>query len=100
MYRWLRQISRDENFMNCISLTDRAINEQYDVRLLFGFDFSQPRSVELKNIGDFDEFLTEKMRKMATAQDFEQEREERYFGEIFQLLAGLCKEIVLGNMMF
>ena len=34
IYRWMRELSLDENFKGCISLTDRALEEQYDMDLL------------------------------------------------------------------
>lgn len=88
MYEWLRQLSRDENFMNCICLTDRAIDEQYDVELALRFlVFRNLDEESLKNIGDITEFLTEKMENMAFSKDFAMEEEGRYFKETFKLLA-------------
>jgi hypothetical protein len=31
-YRWLRQLSEDQNFSSCVALSDRAVEEQYDIK--------------------------------------------------------------------
>jgi len=92
MYRWLRELSRDENFTSCINLTDKAIIEQYDLELVLRFlVFRDLDSATLKNIGDLDDFLTKRMRKVAVSEDFDQEKEGRYFKETFELLAKTTK---------
>ncbi|BCL83999.1 DUF262 domain-containing protein [Ktedonobacteria bacterium brp13] len=88
MYRWLRQLSEDENFMSCANLTDRAISEQYDLELVLRFIiFRNLDSAALKNIGDLDEFLTKKMRSIAISKDFDKEKESIYFKGTFEILA-------------
>jgi hypothetical protein len=92
MYRWLRQLSYDENFTSCVDLTDRAISEQYDLELILRFlVFRNLDNTIWKNIGDLDDFLTKKMREMAISKDFDQEKEDRYFKGTFELLAKTTK---------
>jgi hypothetical protein len=88
MYEWLRRLSHNENFTSCVSLTDRAIDEQYDVELVLRFlVFRNLDDEALTNIGDIADFLTEKMENMAFSKDFDMEKEGRYFTETFELLA-------------
>ena len=88
LYEWLRKLSRDENFVNCTNLTDKAINEQYDVELVLRFIvFRDMNILDLKNIHDLDEFITKKMRQIAEAKEFDTEKEGTYFQRTFELLA-------------
>ena len=92
MYNWLRELSRDENFINCVNLTDKAINEQYDVELVLRFlIFQKIDSSVLKNVGDLDEFLTKKLREIATSKEYDMEEASRGFKETFELLAKTTK---------
>lgn len=93
MYTWLRQLSHDENFTNCINLTDRAINEQYDVELVLRFlVFRSLDDTVLRNIGDLDDFLTTQMETMAYSKEYNQEIEGRYFKETFEILVNSTKD--------
>lgn len=92
MYEWIRLLSRDDNFVGCVSLTDRAIDEQYDVELALRFlVFRNIDDESLRNIGDIADFLTEKMENMAFSREFDMEKEDRYFKETFKLLASTTK---------
>ena len=60
MYEWLRQLSYNENFTSCVSLTDRAIDEQYDAELVLRFlAFRNIDDEALRNIGDMAESCTQ-----------------------------------------
>ena len=37
LYQWLRELSQDKNFISCVALSDRAIEEQYDMELVLRF---------------------------------------------------------------
>lgn len=88
MYEWLEQLSHDENFVNCVCLTDNAIVEQYAVELVLRFlVLRSVRSELLKDSGDLDRFLTEVMEGMASSKEFDMKREGEYFRETFALLA-------------
>lgn len=65
-YRWLLDLSKDPNFQRCVALTDRNLNEQYDVELIVRFLlFRNSTKSDLKNIGDLGEFLTDNIVDMA-----------------------------------
>ncbi|GCE03959.1 DUF262 domain-containing protein [Dictyobacter aurantiacus] len=92
MYEWIRDLSQDENFTSCVSLTDRAIDEQYDVELVLRFlVFRSLEGEILKNIGDLDDFLTRQMEKIALSKDYDMEKESTYFKGTFSLLANTTK---------
>lgn len=88
MFDWLVSLSSDENFLNCVNLTDRAANTRYDMELALRFlIFRNLALSEIKNIDDLDEFLTDQMMQKAESKDFDQEKEAKYFRETFELLA-------------
>jgi hypothetical protein len=37
LYKWIRELSRDPNFVTCVALSERALNEQYDMELVSRF---------------------------------------------------------------
>lgn len=87
-YRWLLDLSKDPNFQRCIALTDRSLNEQYDVELIVRFLlFRNSTQSNLKNIGDLGEFLTDNIVDMARKQNFDKEQEEEAFRFVFRQLA-------------
>src|SRR5262249_29943533 len=93
VYAWLRRLGFEENFTTCISLTDRAIEAQYDVELVLRFlVFRHLEGKIVRNISDLDEFLTSKMEEMAASDQFDMQKEEMYFKDTFELLAKTLKE--------
>lgn len=93
VYLWLEKLSQEEDFKSCVSLTERATNEQYDLELILRFlVFYKLEEVALKNIGDLDDFLTEQMERVAQNDAFNKEEEEKVFKETFHLLANTVEE--------
>jgi hypothetical protein len=89
-YRWLRELSGDQNFITCIALSDRAIEEQYDMELVLRFIvFRTMPSDSFVNLGELGEFLTDKAKTLAQDKTFNFEREEAAFRETFGLLASV-----------
>jgi hypothetical protein len=87
MYRWMRNLSKDPNFVECVALTDRALDEQYDMELVLRFVVFRTLDVsELKKIGDLGDFLTERMIEIAQDKRFDFEEEEKAFAKTFRLL--------------
>lgn len=82
LYRWLRQLSQDMNYKECVVLTDRATEEQYDIELVLRFViFRTMQDDQLKRIGDLNDFLTSKMLDISNL-----EQEENAFKQTFRLL--------------
>jgi hypothetical protein len=88
MYHWMKKLSQNEAFQTCLSLSDRSLDEQYDIELLLRFlVFRAIDERELRGIGDIGVFLTDKMVEMATKQNYDYEGEEKAFNATFEILA-------------
>jgi hypothetical protein len=86
-YTWLKSLALYEPFQECISLSERPLKEAYDVELVLRFlIFSEIDETELTRIGDVGVFITEKMRLIASDQDFDFNRWELIFKRTFDLL--------------
>jgi len=86
-YGWLRSLADYEPFKNCIALSDRPVEEAYDVELVLRFViFSRMDLKDLKEIGDVGIFLTERMRQVSTDPAFDQGAYEKSFKETFEML--------------
>lgn len=87
IYQWMRELSRSEDFKECISLTDRALDEQYDMDLLLRFFILRKLPEKnLKTIGDINEFLTEQMVEMVSEKRLNLEEEAKAFKTTFSIL--------------
>lgn len=85
-YKWLRQLSQDNNFKESVVLTDRATEQQYDMELALRFIVLRNMQEEkLKNIGDLNDFLTNEMLELAKS-DLDLEEEGKAFRRTFQIL--------------
>jgi hypothetical protein len=93
LYKWLRKLSRDDHFMACVALSERPIDEQYDMELVLRFVvFRTMPPAELRTIGDVGEFLTEKAKTLAQDKSFDYGGEEAAFREAFALLAATLED--------
>jgi len=87
MFSWLSELSKDEEFEQCILLTDRAKEEQYDMDLALRFVvFRTLDAKEVKKAKDINEFVTEKMLEIANSKDFNFDEETRAFKSTFRIL--------------
>ena len=87
IYRWLRTLSQNDDFRECISLTDKALEEQYDMDLALRFViFRTMDNNQLNNIGDVNEFLTDKMIELTSSNQINIEEETEAFQFTFDLL--------------
>jgi hypothetical protein len=87
MFEWMRSLSKFDAFKECTALTDRAMDEQYDLELVLRFlVFRQFDEAQMRNIKDLGEFLTEKMIQLAGSSDFKRDEEEKAFKQTFTIL--------------
>jgi hypothetical protein len=88
LYHLMRSLADYEAFKNCIALSDRLYEEQYDMELVLRFILLFDKDEEyLKNLGgDVSVFLTEKMREMAVNRELNYNQIERAFKTTFDLL--------------
>ena len=86
-YRWMRDLSQYDGFRESVLLTDRAIEEQYDMDLVLRFlIFRTMPEKDLKEIGDINEFLTEQMIDAVSGNKFNIEEETKAFEHTFSFL--------------
>ncbi|HLL46464.1 MAG TPA: DUF262 domain-containing protein [Longimicrobiaceae bacterium] len=87
LYRWMLGLAADPGFQECVALSDRALDEQYDMELVLRFlvfrTMPEPR---LSTIGDMGEFLTDKAVELAELRHLDLATEEHAFRTTFQIL--------------
>jgi uncharacterized protein with ParB-like and HNH nuclease domain len=87
LYKWLKRLSTNEDFRECVALSDRAGDEQYDMELVLRFlVFRTMPPSGLVNLGDLGDFLTDKAAELAKDKAFDRREEEKAFLATFQLL--------------
>ena len=66
LHQWMRSLVSYEPFKDCIALSERLFDEQYDMELLLRFILLfNTDEKNLRNLGDVGVFLTDKMIEMA-----------------------------------
>ncbi len=86
-YKWLSRLSQDENFKATIPLTDKALEEQYDVELaLRFFVYKSISATDVNTTKDIGKLLTDKMIEFAESDEFNLDTEESNFKTAFLLL--------------
>jgi|SRR3989344_6527369 len=86
-YIWLLELSKDQNFLDTVSLSDKQIEEQYNMELVLRFlIFKNSGLEEIKSSNDIAEFLNEKTQEMCLNATFNQEIEKSSFLKVFKLL--------------
>ena len=87
-YNWILGLSTDENFISTTALSDKNLQEAYDVELVLRFlllvDASED---ELKTVGDVGVYLSTKMVELAKNPAFDRVYWEQRFKDVFRLLA-------------
>jgi len=87
-YRWIKILAEDVNFKSCVALSDRAVEEQYDMELVLRFIvFRTMPPAALGKLGDLGEFLTDQSKALAQNKSFDYKTEEQAFRETFTLIA-------------
>lgn len=88
LYKWIRTLSEDKNFVECAALSERPLDEQYDMELVSRFIvFRKMGLSELRRIGDVGEFLTDKAKEIAQDKSFDYDGEQTAFQDTFEILA-------------
>lgn len=87
LFAWLKKLTEYEPFQQCISLSEKNIQEQYDVELALRFLLLFNAGEEkLKNLRDVSAFLTDGATIIAEDQSFDYDRHEHIFKETFNTL--------------
>ena len=70
-YRWIVDLSKDDNFQICTPISDQAKLEQFDLELVTRFlVFRRLDPARLRSIGDLGDFLTENIADLAQSADY------------------------------
>ncbi len=87
MFKWLKDLSQNEKFKECIALSDRLMEEQYDIELLLRFIvFRKMEAEAIKTMVDLGDFLTDKMITLAQDKNFNYQQETEAFQKTFEIL--------------
>ena len=95
-HNWFTGLGQDEHFRNCLPLSERMLEEQYDLELVSRF--LALRTIEesgLRRIGDLGSFLTDKLVGFARSDQFDRTSEEKAFRYTFR-----CLDSCLGEHAF
>jgi uncharacterized protein with ParB-like and HNH nuclease domain len=86
-YRWLKNLSLNEDFLETISLPERMIDEQYNMELALRFIILRQLNVsEIKTTQDLGAFITEKMIEYTKSTTFDYALEKSIFDRTFKYL--------------
>lgn len=95
-FDWLKSLSKNEAFISTTALSDRPLEEAYDVELALRFVLlAQVDVLDIKSIGDVSGFITEKMVQLAGGNKVKRTPIARAFKETFSIL-----DNVLGDNAF
>jgi hypothetical protein len=87
LFHWLEKLSHLDVFREAISLTDRAIQERYDMELALRFLLlTRAELTTVQNVKDVDAFITKGMRDLASSRTFDQDLEREIFRKTFTAL--------------
>lgn len=94
-YKWLNNLSKNPSFLNTLPLTDKVMDEQYNMELALRFlIFKRIKPSEVKSTTDLGEFVTDKMRELAIDSKFDFAKEEKDFIQTFEILDFISGENV------
>jgi hypothetical protein len=66
-YRWMKELAAHPPFKECVTLSERAYDEQFDLELVLRFlVFRRIGERDLRKIGEIGEFLTDQMMALST----------------------------------
>lgn len=87
-FEWLKELPKFASFVATTALSDRPLEEAYDMELALRFVLlAQIPEVEIKSIGDVGVFLTEKMTDVAQDKKYKPAPVKQLFEKTFKLLS-------------
>lgn len=86
MFKWFEALSQNPDFRTCAALTDRQLEERYDLELVLRFTVLEGLQENQLKFEDMGEFLTEEMLKLAQNQRFDYVTGEKSFAKTFRAL--------------
>jgi hypothetical protein len=86
-YWWLKGLAETESFRNCMPLSSRQMEEQYDLEIALRFlVLKNTETDDLRGIEDIGDFLTKQMLRFVEDKTFAKEREKGIFSKTFEVL--------------
>ena len=86
-YEWIRTLSETSEFLRTISLSDRAIQEQYHMELATRFlTFRKLPEENLTEVGDIGDFLNDHLESLHTMTKKQKQGEDFAFKETFRII--------------
>ncbi|MTJ55458.1 DUF262 domain-containing protein [Anabaena sp. UHCC 0253] len=87
MYNWLSELAIDENFTSVFPLTSKQYDEQYHIELVLRFLAFKDVDVDrVKKLNDIGEFLTKRMKEIASDLNFDMTLESQKLKKTFKIL--------------
>ena len=86
MYRWIKELSCNEDFKSCINLGERLEEEQYDMEIVSRFLVLRNLNMINLAISDIAGFVTDKIQEIASSQSFNYDAEKSAFEAVFKVL--------------
>lgn len=89
-YDFIRELADDNNFKNVLSLSERQLEEKYDMELICRYISGCYSEIdEFRNLADISDFINEKMICFATNKTFDKAKVKSDFKKLFVLLGKL-----------
>lgn len=86
-FEWMLHLPKNENFVSSIALSDRPLEQAYDVELALRFIIlAKIPENQIKSIGDVGVFLTERITVIAQDTKFKKSQAEALFNQTFSLI--------------
>jgi hypothetical protein len=86
-FAWIRRLGEDAHFRACVPITDRALDEAYDLELVVRFIvLATTETAALSQIAELGTFLTDQIVNRAGDKKFPKARVEKAFRNVFELL--------------
>lgn len=86
-YNFVDELSKDKNFLDTISITEKSINESYNKELVLRFFiYRHCKPDEISRSQELGTYITDKMLQFANNNDFDKSSEKSAFMETFKLL--------------
>lgn len=86
-YEWLKRLAETPAFVSTLTITSRQIDEQYHLELVSRFLVLKNVNIqELRSVPDIGDFVTKKIKSIASNPDFNREEAAAIFIKTFQLL--------------
>lgn len=92
-FEWLRELPKFEPFVFTTALSDRPIEEAYDMELALRFVLlARISEADLKGVGDVGAFLTDRVSEVAQDKKFRRGEAKQLFEDTFTVLAEVLDE--------